>query len=223
MGGVSGLVVVIGWLAFQHIPAWYDPPQVTHADTARIRATLPAAYQTFSDLLAAGGTFEYKLAARTVNEWIAARASLWPDARDAVPKWLREPVIAFANDRVIIAARFDSGGWRAIVSAHLDFVPGEDDVMIRIAKVAAGSLPVPPRWVARTIDQYLAEAEIADSLTGDIPESLGEALRRPDSAAALSSGVKVPNRWHWSNGDRRFRILDLRAEDGLLTLTVEVL
>lgn len=102
--------VVAGWLAFQHIPSWYAPPVVGEADLARVRASLPESYQTFTDRLAEGGTFEFELSARRINEWIAARGALWPDARDVLPVWLREPVVGFLPDRIVVAARYERGG-----------------------------------------------------------------------------------------------------------------
>lgn len=211
------------WLALQHIPAWYQPPTLTADDLPRVRATLPAAYQEFTDLLAEGGIQQFKLSAASVNEWIAAREALWPDSRGVLPNWLKNPAVAFLDDRIIFAARFERDGWRAIISLHLTVSLESDEIVFRIAKIGAGSLPLPAASMVDAIDAHIEAAlQREDKLTSILTE-LTDVDDRLLLKAALADGVKVRNRLHWSNGERRFRIVDLRTSDGELLLEVEPL
>ncbi len=222
---VLAITVVVGlaagWLAFQHIPSWYDPPQVQAADLPRIRASLPGTYQEFTDLLAGGGVFEFKLAARTVNEWIAARADLWPDARDVFPPWVREPVVAFTNHRIILAARCKRDEVEGIVSAHFAVNVNGDELLFRLTKLATGSLALPMTAVIDALDRRLADLP---DLRGSLPNSLqqfADELGRLESIGVLRDGWMVANDLYWSNGRRRFRLLEVRCENGDLILRVE--
>lgn len=223
----SGVALVVGvsvtWLAFQHIPAWYEPPTLTADDLPRVRATLPAAYQEFTDLLADGGTQEFRLSAASVNEWIAAREALWPDSRGMLPNWLKNPAVAFIDNRIIVAAQVERDGWRAIISLHLTVSLETDDMVFRIVKVGAGSLPLPAASIVESIDAHIdAALEHEDELTSILTE-LTDVDDRLLLKAALAEGVRIRNRLHWSNGERRFRIVDLRTHHGELLLRFESL
>ncbi len=213
----------VGWLAFQHIPAWYDPPQLTPDDLPGVRASLPSIYQEFTDRLAVGGRFEFKLAARTVNEWIAARADLWPDARQITPSWIKEPVMAFVDDRVVVGARYERGDWRAIVSAHFEVTVEGDTLVIRLTKMAAGSLPMLMIMITDTLDERLADMfGERRSLPGRLG-GLATGRERLESVRTLQEGWPLENRLYWSNGERYFRLHDVHADDGWLVLSVETL
>ncbi len=215
--------LAVGWLAFQHIPAWYDPPQLTPDDLPGVRASLPSIYQEFTDRLAEGGRFEFKLAARAVNEWIAARADLWPDARQITPSWIKEPVMAFVDDRVVVGARYERGDWRAIVSAHFEVAVEGNTLVIRLTKLAAGSLPVPMTMITDTLDKHLADLlGERRSLPGRL-DRLSTGMERLDSVRMQHEGWPLENRLYWSNGERYFRLLDVHADDGWLVLRVETL
>ena len=223
----SGVALAVGasttWLAFQYIPSWYEPPTLTADDLPRIRATLPAAYQEFTDLLADGGTRQFSLSSTTVNEWIAAREALWPDSRGMLPNRLKNPAVAFIDNRVILAAQFEHDGWRAIVSLHLTVSLETGEIVFRIVKVGAGSLPLPAASMVDAIDAHISAALKRDDELTSILVELTDVDDRLLLKAALAGGVRVWNRLHWSNGERRFRIVDLRTHNGELLLRVESL
>ena len=222
---IGGLILglVIAWLATNYIPTWYDPPQLSDDDLPRVRADLPATMQEFTDRLVVGGTFEFKLSAGQVNEWIAGRASIWPDAQGSLPEWLQDPVVAFEGGRLIVAARAQRSGWRAIVSAHVTVSVDGDDLVIRLVKTAVGALGTPMQPIVDALCRSVHE--LLDP-SGDLPQylrRLAEGLDRVKTDQTLRDGVHVENRFIWPNGERRFRITQIRAEHGWLTLFVEPL
>ena len=221
---VSMLVALVAaWLAFQHIPSWYNPPKITSDDLPRIRASLPNTYQAFTDLLVAGEVFEFTLSAITVNEWIAARAELWPDAQDWVPTNIAEPVVAFDDDALILAGRFERGNFQGILSIRLVISIGSDDLVARVAGVGVGSLGIPKDALIDILDDYLAQWKIDEAVLSETVAGLGRPLVRTKSVRPYFEGVNIANRIRWSNGDREFRLLSVRAQDGLLTLQIEPL
>ncbi len=220
---VSVTVLVVGWLAFQRIPSWYEPPAVEASALPRIRASLPDAYQTFTDQLATGGTFEFELSARTVNEWIAARGELWPDARDALPEGIHEPVVGFVDDRVVLAARIERGRLQAIVSAHFVTTVDADELAIQLVRLATGSLPLPLDSTVDALDDRLDGVMADRDAWPDAMRRMSNATDRLDSVRTLREGLRFENRLYWSNGERYFRIVEIRACDGVLKLTVETL
>lgn len=220
-GLLLGLVVV--WLAWHYVPTWYDPAQLSDDDLPRVRAALPATIQEFTDRLVAGEAFEFKLSARAINEWIAGRASIWPEWHRALPEWLRHPVLAFENDRIILAARVQRGRWQAIVSVHLTVAVQGNDLVIRLVKTAVGALSAPMRPVIQALRAPISELAGAGD---DLPRYVRDLVQAVDWAEpdqALRDGVHVENRFIWPNGERRFRITNLQADGGWLTLSVEPL
>ena len=52
--------------------------------------------------------------------------------------------MAFEGGRLIVAARAQRSGWRAIVSAHVTVLVDGDDLVIRLVKTAVGALGARP-------------------------------------------------------------------------------
>ena len=223
LGMLMASAAAVGWLAFQHIPDWYNPPQLTAAEMPAVRASLLGVYQAFTDQLARGGEFEFKLSAGTVNKWIAARADLWPDAGEMTPPWIKEPVVAFIDDRVVIAARYERDDWRAVLSAHFEVVPEGNTLVIRMVKSAAGSLPLPFALISDAVDEHLADVFGKDGALPFKSGALPTRMERLESVQTLLDGWEMENRIYWSNGRRHFRIMELHAENGWLVLKVETL
>ncbi|NOS99766.1 MAG: hypothetical protein HOP29_03975 [Phycisphaerales bacterium] len=216
---LGGSLLFSLWLSVSCIPAWYDPPTVAEADLPRIRAAVPNAYQSFTDRVVNGAPFTFTLRAAELNEWIAARDALWPDARGTVPGWLHGPVIAFERDRIILAARVTSGSTNAVVSARFAITASADTVEIRLVGIAVGALPLPrsllPNDFERQVRDWLDRANLPMDrpTTGDGDRA---GLRPP-----LTDGIRIPNRFHWSNGRRDFRLVGITSRDGSVNLTVE--
>jgi hypothetical protein len=217
------LGILIAWLGLRWTPSWYDPPQVQQAELPRVRASLPNSLQTFTDQLVAGKPFQFRLSARTVNEWIAARESIWPDTEGRLPEWLHEPVIAFENGRIIAAGRFEREGWEAIVSLHWVVEPQNDDLLVRLVKTGVGAFGAPRDRITEALDQWLGSLPPDAQKDHEYIQALTEELRGATATQLVSDGVRVANDFEWPNGEREFRLTKISADDGWLTLGVEPL
>lgn len=219
---VGVLIAVVVWLAFQHIPSWYRPIRSSPEIVGRARASLPGTYQSFTDLLNAGRAFEFRLSAQTVNEWIAARADIWPESADALPPEVHDPMVAFDDERMILAARLERGDWKLIASAHLRLVIEGEQLRLFVAKTGAGSLPIPRGRLAAAIEGSAERVTAEREWAASVGQVLGGGTATTP-AQLLGEGWVVPNRLFWSNGERYFRLTQVRADDGELVLGVEPL
>jgi len=222
--GVVVLAAVVTFLSLQYIPRWYAPPSLTADDLPRIRATLPAAFEEFSRRLVAGKTFDFTLVADTINEWIAARTTIWPDARDALPTNLREPVVVFDNGLATVGATVINGTLRAIVSSGVSVTVAGDTIELRLANTAVGGLSLSPAWLTSVVDLPVDdELEHLVQNASDTVQFIDDATPNRSIVQRLANGIRVQNRFLWPNGKRWFRIRDIRLATGRLTLTVQPL
>ena len=223
MATVAMIAALVAWFGLRHTPAWYDPPYVSAEDLPRVRASLPTSLQSFTDQLVEGSPFQFRLSARTVNEWIAARESIWPDTRGRLPEWLSNPIVAFEDGRVIGAGRFERDGWRAVVSMHLVIAPEEDELVVRLVKTGIGAFGAPTERIGRALKVWLDKLPEQGEKVPEYLRTTIEALRESTTTQLLSEGVRVVNEFVWPNGEREFRISEVAAGDGWLTLSVEPL
>lgn len=226
---IGGPVVVLAvaaalWLIVHHVPGWYEPVYVPHARLDEVRAEAVRSYGAFGDSVARRRTFTFTLDERRVNEWIAARERIWPESGTWLPAWVADPMIAFRDGRLIVAARLDRGGHQLIASAGLTVDVGQDDILVvRLERLAAGSMPVPIGVLARPLARLLQlEGQDLDLVPAPVADA-ARYFRDSEPLAALSKGVRRANRFIWANGRRPYRIQTIEFTDGKLTLTVEPL
>jgi len=225
VAALGGLVITVFavsvWLAIRYVPSWYAPPQLSDADLPRRRSSVARTLQDFTDRLIDGDRFTFKLSAHDINEWLAAREAIWPDADRRMPDWLHDPMLTFDDESIIIGARVQRGSWHAVLSTHIYVSPREDDLVVRIGRTAIGAISAPAGYVRDAVDDWLSLLLISME---KMPDSLYEilaAVRDTGTRQVLSEGIRVENRFVWPNGERPFRILSLKAADGWLTLVVE--
>lgn len=214
------LVVVPLWLAVHFVPSWYQPPTMTTDDLRRARASLPNTLQQFTDLLVAGEPFTFELSDAMVNQWLAARASIWPDSAKRWPEQLFDPVICFNQDHVIVAGRLVSAVAETIVSLHWTVAAQADDLTIRCVDAKLGALSAPNLLLNRLLD---ANAERLRGASADWSLSVRdwlEPLFARDAGALFGRPLQRPNRFVWPNGKRPFTINGLEAENGMLTVRI---
>lgn len=222
IGGIGVAVGIAFWFCLQYIPTWYQPATLSPADLRDARASLPKAFQEFSDRLVQGRPFEFNLAATTVNQWLAGRHAIWPDKQDPLPPWLRDPVVAFEGDKMFVGGRFERNGWRAILSTQWSLNVQSDGLLLTAEKAGVGAVRFPVTWVLESV------STMAGMIQGDLA-NLPDALQSVSQAMEdnwqgnLAGGVHVENRIIWPNGDRPFRIQNLRAAGGTLHLKIEPL
>ena len=222
---VSAVVLVTLWLVFQHRPGWYRPEIVTETMLQQARTTSAAAADRVSKRIVEAETFEVRLTADTVNQWLAALPHLWPDARRSIPPEISDLAVHFDDGRVRVGALYAKDGWQAIVSVGLILaVSGDGDgITVTLDDARGGSLPVPRmilEEILQRVRQGAGRAGANPELDAGTLESVLEGLRSVDD---LFDGVRLRNRFVWPNGRRPIRIAAIEADDGELHLQIEPL
>jgi hypothetical protein len=212
--------LLVLFLTAQRIPSWYVPVRVADdpAEQQRVRDSLTEAVDRFRAGLAAGRPFEFRISDRTINEWVVARAGIYPESADWLPAWLSEPVLRFTEKGIIIGARYDRDGWKAIISLHLQPKPRDDRPGVCVGGVEVGGLPVPFSIVRERLIQSGALSRIRAER---LPESIQRALL-PEASA----GAAPVERWLPVADlvrDDSFRVTAVVTFPGELVLNIEPL
>jgi hypothetical protein len=225
--GGAFVTIVLGaalaWLAFQHIPSWYVPIAVPQAELSRIRNGLPNTYQDVNDRIIAGKPFEYALNDVLVTEWLVARAELYPDAREWLPNWVRDPVVRFQDGRGILGARIRGDGWETILGVYLVADITRDTVTVRLDGLTAGSLPVPVTWLADPLRQWLNDKRLDLETMPDPVAAVIQRLRDAGPTMLVDEGVTVRNLFQTRNGHRVFKLQSASTNDGNLIVGIQPL
>ncbi len=226
-GAILAPVTFVGlWLAFQHKPAWYQPVHLDEQGYHLARRDAVATADSISDQLVQGKEFELVLTDRSVNGWLAALPSIWPEAKQTLPDELRDPAVRFTEDHIRFAAHFDKNGWQAIVSVDL-FVRVSDDgtnVTVALAGARGGSLPVPRTIIERLLRPLIEHARSSGkNHDADATSPWDAAVKSVRSVDQLFTGVTSRNRFVWPNGKRPFRIASIRVTDGELHIRLQPL
>lgn len=214
------ILAIIGWFSFQRIPSWYRPMHVARRELDAIRNSLPNTYQALADRAVRGEPFDFAIDARTVTSWIVARDAFYPESRDWLPQWVRDPVVAFDDNHAIIGARLSRDGWEAIVGVHLVADVEHDVVTLRIAKITAGILPIPQDWIADAIRESLANRQLD---MDRIPKPLADVAQQlqRDPMCLMNGGLRVENLIDIKNGNRRVSAEYMWTADNKLWLRVQ--
>ena len=222
---VAALMLVTLWLVFQHRPGWYRPEVVTETVLQQARTTSAAAADRVSKRIVEAETFEVRLTAGMVNQWLAALPHLWPDARRSIPPEISDLAVHFEDGRVRIGALYAKDGWQAIISVGLiPAVSGDGHaVTVTLDDARGGSLPV-PRMI---LEEILQRVQQGAGRVGANPDpdagTLESALEGLRSVDDLFDGVRLRNRFVWPNGRRPIRIAAIAADNGELRLQIEPL
>ncbi len=139
------IAVIAGslYLASQQTPPFYaqalaqDPATARHASDVMLRQTAALV----SDLRRAG-QWQAIYTAEQINGWLAY--DVQRNHPHLFPSGISEPRIAFGNDHLQIAFRWQKPGWSAIVSLEAELYLQEVNVVaLRIRTARAGKLPLP--------------------------------------------------------------------------------
>ncbi len=222
---VGPLTLAALWLAFQHKPGWYHPVKLDEAGAQRARSRAVSAADYVSDQMVARRPFDVLLSDRSVTEWLAALPTVWPDARDVLPRQVSDPALRFDDGRIRIAAYYSGRRWQAILSVDLELRVSDDgsDLLIAAKHVRGGSLPLPRAVFTAVLDQLANMPHDARDAFGDVAETLLSTLERVESIDELFEGVRIKNRFVWFNGRRPFRIDSIHIDAGELRLRIEPL
>lgn len=217
------MLLVAVWLTFQHKPGWYQPARVAESELQSVRDSLTEANLEFSSGLAGGKPFDFSLDAQRVNQWIAAREHIYPEAKPWVPAWIRDPVVAFEDGRLILAGLVELEGWKAVASAHVAVELAEESVRVRLAGVHGGSLPIPLSSGDRALGELARRSAVSDDAVPQALRDLADEMRGRAPSEVLREGTSVKNRFEYPDGRRLFRILKCEFNDGTMTLRIEPL
>lgn len=215
------VALVAVWMTFHHKPGWYQPVHVAETELQDVRDSLTDANLEFNRGLAAGQPFDFSLDAKRVNQWIAAREHIYPEAKPWVPAWLRDPVVAFEDGKIILAGMVEFEGWKAVASAHVAVELADESIRIWLAGVRGGSLPIPISSGDGPIAELVSRSAGAGDDMPDALRRLTDEMRTRAASEVLSEGTSVANRFEYPDGHRLFRILKCRFNDGTMTLRIE--
>jgi hypothetical protein len=221
--GVLALLLIVGvggWLAIARVPSWYVPVEVSHADLTRVRNSLPNTYQAVNERIIAGEAFEFSIPERLVSEWIVARGELYPEAHGWLPDWLRDPVVSFQDGHCVVGARIDYRGWQTILGIHLEVECSADEVRVRVARLTAGSVPIPLTRLTGPLQELLASPRLDPDLMPDPGAEIVRRLRSQGADRLIREGVSWRNLFRTRNGRRVFKLTGVDPRDGQLTLRV---
>lgn len=215
IGALCGGGLIAGVLAAAlATPRWYKPPVIAPEERQKVRNSLVAAEQTFTESLRAGqGRFTYQLMQDDVNRWITMRREIYPLLDELTPPQWQEPFVALRRGTITIAGQYRLGPTAAVIS--VDIVPRvEDDALVlRATAVRCGSVRVPLDiggiGLGRKIERRREETwPGSPGISGDLTSA---------------SGLRLEARAWWKNGGLDYRVVEVRVEPGVLSITVEPL
>lgn len=212
------LTVGVIALAFLHRPGWYQPVMADETTIQQAQIQSARMADTTSKQMVEKRDFAIQLTDGMVNEWLAAMPMLWPEARRWLPPEVRDPAVAFDAGEMRIGVHVERAGWRVIASAALAAEVSEDRSTIRVALrgVRGGSLPM-PEGVVESLWQRLLSAVRRGRVEGL------QIAAPAESANESIHEMTIRNHFIWPNGERPFRITQLGAEKGVLTIGMEPL
>jgi hypothetical protein len=207
------LLAIAGWLSLQHIPAWYNPQPVPAVQLQHVKDDLVATVASLSERMNGGAPFTFRITQAQLNAWLAAREQIWPPAQAWIPPEMENPYVVFRPGRIVLAGTVRWGGIRTVLSAAAAPSVTDAGVTVRLSDIRGGSLPVPDAWVRQQLEslELRQRRRHAEDPATMLP--LGELLE----------GASFPAEFVWPNPHRPFRLLDIRVEDGALTLEIQPL
>lgn len=221
---VAGCVAAGGlWLGLRHVPAWYRPVRVPPEQLQRVRDDLADKFREVSDRIVVGEPFEVTLTDRMVSQWIAARGQIWPDSQGWVPPGLADPVVAFVPNEIILGTHVQRDRWEGIIGLHFRVGIDGQAVVVRLVGVTWGAVPVPLGTLADPIAGVIQADRMDPEAMPDELARLVQKLRSLEVVEFLDEGVRLEEPLVWKNGDRPYRILDVRVEQGRVVVRIKPL
>lgn len=205
------------WLAMQHVPGWYVPPAIAPEDYQQVRDDFEAVFNEISENLMGSEPFTLVLSDEQVNNWMAVRGHMLPEAERWFPAYIEDPMIRFEDDMLTVAGTATRGRVRSVVSLtwRLDVRP--NTIVAHLHRVRSGSLPLPAALISKAL-----EGVSGDSGSGRVPV-FGDDLDLAGRVRQAGKGIEIENRFRWKNGDRLFRITGLQSTGGVARFRIEPL
>jgi hypothetical protein len=211
-------VVVAGaWLAMQHVPGWYVPPAIAPEDYQQVRDDFEAVFNDISENLMGSEPFTLVLRDEQVNNWMAVRGHMLPEAEHWLPESIEDPMIRFDDDMLTVAGTATHGSLRSVVSLTWEFDIRPDTIVARLYRTRSGSLPLPDALIGKVLDSVSGRSD-----SGRVPV-FGDDLDLAGRARQAGTGLDIENRFRWKNGDRLFRITGFQSRHGVARFKIEPL
>lgn len=206
--------VVVGWMCFQHIPAWYRPVRLTADQAETVRRQLQQTYETASEKMVAGEAFSLTFTARQINEMLSAQQIIWPAATQWLDRRLSAPSVSIEEGRIAVGMRCRWGQIQSVLSLQLALRGRDDDLALAVVSAGAGSLPVPVRLISKrclALQEQRSSSTSEEKGGAEEPAPLDAAWRH---ALIQSESISLADTWRWPNGDIPYKIsgLDLQAD-----------
>ena len=215
VAALSAIVLLVGWMLFQHIPDWYRPAVVGADEVEVVWADWLRAVDGLNEQMSlARGPFEWSVTESQLNHWLAIREAKWPLSREWLPASLSEPQIVVRDTGLRLGAVCQRESLRFVISADLWVGVVNDRIAVKLKNMSAGSLPLPESLVR----QELAALDSGFLRRHGAQPPSGEPLELP-RLADLPGGITLPNRWVWWNPKRPFRVTGIRCTAGRISVT----
>jgi len=204
------------WLAVQHIPDWYQPPVIPPRDYQRVRDDFEAVFNEISENLMSSEPFTLVMRDQQLNNWLAVRGQILPEAAKWLPEYLDRPMIRFEDDMLTVAGTVSRRGVQSVVSLGWKLEIGPDMIIARLDRTRSGSLPLPGDLIRKGLARVAGDA-------GEDATDLGGGLSPAGSVRRVDTDLEIENRFRWKNGNRLFRITGLESDRGVIRLSIEPL
>lgn len=205
------------WLAIQHIPAWYIPPAIPPQDYQQVRDGFEAVFNEISAKLMSSEPFTLVLKDQQLNDWLAIRGQILPEAARWLPDYLADPMIRFEDDLLTVAGTATRGQVKSVVSLGWKLDVGPRTILAKLQRTRSGSLPLPEGLISKALAQVAADSSSAATT------SLGGGLNLAGKIMQAGTGLEIENRFRWKNGDRLFRVTGLQSRGGVVRFEIEPL
>lgn len=204
-------LMVVGWLAFRHIPSWYVPAYVPIEDEQAARDGLGAAVTALSHGMGQGSRFDFIVRQDELNRWLVARDRIWPESKRWVPDQIEDPMVVFGQGEVIVAGAWMGPGPRTVVNVRLRVEMFGGTLRAVVENVRGGSLPIP---------LWLIKGELT-RLERDRDGRQRALLPDGTSIVEAVEGAPLPREISWSQPRGKFRIEALQVVPGALHVSLQ--
>jgi len=203
------VVLLLVWMACSvvYVPAWYKPAVVTEDQHEKLLDELTEFSRQFNNGMQHPKEFTLTLTEDLANRLIAGREYVSPELRDALPKRIVEPAVAWRNGWLYFGSKVRYRGHTVLANIGLRLRVSDDKEYVELSDVSIriGAMPVP----ASQVESMLADTNFGPSMGLDA-----------DDIDRLIRQRRTHNSFKYAGSDYRVRLLALSANDGKLTLTI---
>jgi hypothetical protein len=198
-GGLVG-----GYLALVHVPDWYQPAYVGVADQQCLRDDLTSMTTKFNNSMQHPDAFEFSITEDEINRLLSGLGYLDPRLSEAIPTSVDRPAVQLDDDTLKLGAVIEQDGRKVFASFRIKVSALEDILVMDNLEAYVGMYPIP----RETLKEKMSK------VSGRL------AKYSPVIEEMLNAG-RCPNRFPYPNSSYDFRIRDLKARDGVLSMTVQ--